>query len=265
MTIPFFKYQGAGNDFIMIDQFSGSFIDRNDKAFIQRLCDRRFGVGADGLILLQPSSAATGSKYDFEMVYFNADGSESSLCGNGGRCIVAFARLKNYIGEKCEFLAIDGPHEASIDKNGWVSLKMIDVPVIEKGADYFLLNTGSPHYVVFVEDLQDINVFENGQEIRYSKRFKEEGVNVNFVERKKDGSISLGTYERGVEAETLACGTGATAAAIAAFARDGGLTNLPVHAKGGDLRVHFESTPDGFKNIWLCGPAVRVYDGKIDL
>lgn len=258
--IPFFKYQGTGNDFVMIDQREKKYIRKKDTALINKICDRRFGIGADGLILLEKCKG-----YDFRMIYFNADGRESSMCGNGGRCIAAFANHLGIVKSKCNFLAIDGPHEAMIKKDDWVELKMSDVKNIEIGEDYFLMNTGSPHYVVFVEDIDDINVFENGQAIRYSNRFKKEGVNVNFVERTKE-NIIVATYERGVEDETLSCGTGVTAAAIANFLKKSNRRkkqNTPIKSKGGDLAVRFE--PNGkteASNIWLCGKAERVFNGE---
>jgi diaminopimelate epimerase len=256
MKIPFYKYQGTGNDFVIIDQRQEQYIKKNDKALVNRLCDRRFGIGADGLILLQNTEGV-----DFEMIYFNADGSESSMCGNGGRCIVAFAHFLKVIGNHCIFKAIDGLHDAKIDKNGWVELKMIDVKNVEIGKDYFLLNTGSPHFIVFVEDLTDINVYENGREIRYSDRFRTEGVNVNFVEIKTDG-IEVATYERGVENETFSCGTGVTAAAIAYFLKNGKSTQVPIQTKGGNLNVRFNKNTEGvFNNVWLCGPAIQVFEG----
>jgi diaminopimelate epimerase len=257
--IPFFKYQGTGNDFVMIDQREKKYIRKKDTALINKICDRRFGIGADGLILLENCKG-----YDFRMVYFNADGRESSMCGNGGRCIAAFANHLGIVKSKCRFLAIDGLHEAMIKKNDWVELKMSDVKNIEIGEDYFLMDTGSPHYVVFVEDIDNLNVFESGQAIRYSKRFKKEGVNVNFVERTED-NIIVATYERGVEDETLSCGTGVTAAAIASFLQKTNRRkkqNTPIKAKGGDLSVRFE--PDGkskANNIWLCGKAELVFEG----
>ena len=262
MTIPFYKYQGTGNDFVLIDQRTTHYLTREDTDQIQHICDRRFGVGADGLILLEEKEG-----YDFEMIYFNADGRESSMCGNGGRCIVAFAKYLGIIEDSTNFLAIDGPHEAEIKGTDWVSLRMIDVPEIEQGSDYFVLNTGSPHYVVFVEDIDDIDVVENGKAIRYSKRFREEGINVNFVEKKKDGII-VATYERGVEDETLSCGTGVTAAAIAyqlAKSTDKE-TVTAIEAKGGQLSVKFITDgKDGAKDIWLQGKATQVFTGELEL
>ena len=262
MNIPFYKYQGTGNDFILIDHRGKKWITKDQTNLIKHLCDRRFGIGADGLILLEKHD-----HYDFEMVYFNSDGRESSMCGNGGRCVSAFASYLEIIKDRCRFVAIDGEHEAVIKKEDWVELKMMDVATIETGEDYFLLNTGSPHYVVFVEDIDDINVFENGQAIRYSKRFKKEGVNVNFVEPAKD-KIIVATYERGVEDETLSCGTGVTAAAIAHYLRNPAKSRIEIaiESKGGKLLVRLEPNPTGgFKNIWLCGKAEQVFKGEIKI
>jgi diaminopimelate epimerase len=277
MTIPFYKYQGTGNDFVMIDQRETQYLTRADTKIVNHLCDRRFGIGADGLILLQNTVEARNPKeggkgYDFEMIYFNADGSESTMCGNGGRCIVAFAQFLQIFDKDCVFKAIDGAHDAKINDNGWVELKMIDVKNIEVGNDYFLMNTGSPHYVVFTEDLTDINVYENGRAIRYSDRFAKEGVNVNFVEIRKEGGIEVATYERGVEDETFSCGTGVTAAAISYYLKNGQSEKVPIKTKGGDLEVRFhknnslsESQAEGvFENVWLCGPATQVFSGAVN-
>ena len=277
MTIPFHKYQGTGNDFVMIDQRTTQYLKKTDTAIIRQLCDRRFGIGADGLMFL-----AKKEGFDFEMIYFNADGSESSMCGNGGRCLTAFAHYLGVFKEKCRFLAIDGAHDAIVkgdykNKNlgnaVWVELKMIDVKDVEIGKDYYLMNTGSPHYVVFVEDLTDIDVYENGRAIRYSERFFTEGVNVNFVEIKKGEGIEVATYERGVEAETYSCGTGVTAAAIAYHLRTGAKTAVPITTKGGNLAVHFQekkasnggNTEGVFSEVWLCGPATQVFESRINI
>jgi diaminopimelate epimerase len=269
MTLPFFKYQGTGNDFVMIDQRQNTYLRRADQTLIEQLCDRRFGIGADGLILLSPPSVQTPD-LDFEMVYFNADGRESSMCGNGGRCLVAFAHHLQVFDSQCLFNAIDGLHAANVRADGWVELKMIDVKNVEIGKDYFLMNTGSPHFVVFVEDLSDINIYEAGRQIRYSERFQKEGVNVNFVEIGKDKSgIEVATYERGVEDETYSCGTGVTAAAIAFALRqnkqESSLT-VPIKTKGGNLEVRFERTTEGvFSEVWLCGPAQKVFSGSVEV
>ena len=255
--IPFYKYQGTGNDFVLVDQRDQIFLTKNDVAEIQQICDRRFGIGADGLILLQEKAG-----YDFEMIYFNADGRESTMCGNGGRCITAFASYLGIIEDKCRFWAIDGEHEALVKTKGWVELKMGNVKEIEHGEDYFVLDTGSPHYVVFVEDLKDINVVDTGQAIRYSDRFRKEGINVNFVE-KSAGMINVATYERGVEDETLSCGTGVTAAAISyALLQDSPSKSITeVETKGGRLQVKLEKSSTGFRDVWLCGPTAQVFNG----
>jgi diaminopimelate epimerase len=262
MKMPFYKYQGAGNDFVIVDQRLHYYLSRDNTEKIRSLCDRRFGIGADGLMLLQNREG-----YDFEMVYFNADGREGSMCGNGGRCIAAFAHHLGVIGEYGRFMAVDGEHEAWIKTPNWVELHMQDVRTVEKGADYYYLNTGSPHYIRFVEALPAVDVVGEGRKVRYSDRFCQEGTNVNFVQVEPDGGIAVATYERGVEDETLACGTGVTAAAIAYYLqRDGGeAREIPIKAKGGDLSVRFEVKDGHFYNIWLCGPAERVFEGSIEI
>lgn len=259
--IPFFKYQGAGNDFILIDNRTNNYLNRKDTQTINHLCDRRFGIGADGLILLNEKEG-----YDFEMVYFNADGRESSMCGNGGRCIVAFAAFLGIIEDRCSFLAIDGPHDGVLRADGWVNLKMKNVEQVEVGEGYYFMDTGSPHYVRFQKSLDEFDTVKEGKAIRYSSRFKEEGTNVNFVEVLTNG-IAVATYERGVEDETLACGTGVTACALAYSLQypQKGETSIPIQAKGGKLEVRFSKKDASFSNIWLCGPAEQVFKGEIEL
>ena len=261
MTTPFQKYHGTGNDFVIIDQRKTRYLTRNDRKRIADICHRRFGVGADGVILLEQHP-----EYDFEMIYFNSDGRESSMCGNGGRCIVRFAQQLGIIERKTAFLATDGPHRARIEENGWIALEMLPVEEMFIDPDHTLLNTGSPHFVTFVEDLSDIKVKESGALIRYSDLYKENGINVNFVERTENGLL-VGTYERGVEDETLSCGTGVTAAAIA-YAHEQKLNledklSIPVETKGGNLRIDFRRTKTGATDIWLIGPAVRSFEGKL--
>ncbi len=259
MKINFTKYEGTGNDFIMIDDRAKVF-PVADQKLVHHLCDRRFGVGGDGLILLQNDPAN-----NFRMVYFNADGKEGSMCGNGGRCIVAYAKSLGLINDKATFEATDGLHTAIIVDNGIVKLKMGDVASVEVSDSYIYLNTGSPHYVVFVDDVMKVDVVAEGKKIRYNDRFKEKGTNVNFVQPFEKG-IKIRSYERGVEDETLSCGTGATASAIAAFIK--GITaadNCTVKVMGGEVKVHFEKDGNGFKNIWLEGPATYVYSGEIDV
>lgn len=259
MRIPFSKYQGTGNDFIIIDHRKPQ-IEHNNTQLIQRLCDRKFGIGADGLILLEEELG-----FHFRMVYFNADGRESSMCGNGGRCIVAFAKQLGIIEDIASFVAIDGPHEAKVEDNQ-VHLKMNNVEDVQQSEQHYVMDTGSPHYVKFVSDKEQVKVFEEGRAIRQSPPFKEEGINVNFVERLSSGGIDVQTYERGVEDETLSCGTGVTAAAIA-FAIDQkqqGQFNVPVQTKGGRLSVKLNRN-EKITDIWLIGPATFVFDGEIDL
>lgn len=262
MMIPFTKYQGAGNDFILLDERDTYWLDETDPHLIAQWCDRRFGIGADGLMLLRNRIG-----YDFEMVYFNADGRPGSMCGNGGRCMVDFARHLGIIAQKAYFLAVDGPHRAQLTRPGWVELQMGDVNHIEEGADYYFLDTGSPHYVRFVRDLSGIDVVGAGRAIRYNDRFREKGTNVNFVET-QDQCLVIATYERGVEDETLACGTGITAAALAhSLMKNGaGATvqrSVRVQAKGGVLEVRFRQMGKRFTDIWLCGPAQRVFEGFV--
>jgi len=255
--MKFYKYQGAGNDFVMIDNRQ-KVMEITEHKRIEQLCDRRFGIGADGLILIQ-----NHPDYDFEMVYFNADGYQTSMCGNGGRCAVAFAKKLGIIDTKTRFLAIDGEHEAIIEKDDWVELQMTNVDTVEINKNNFVLDTGSPHYVTFVDDLAEIDVYRQGRAVRYNDRFSENGINVNFVENTLQG-ISVATYERGVEDETLACGTGVTACAIAHWIKNKRSTDVLIKAKGGDLSVRFEPFGNNqFRNIWLCGGATYVFEGRI--
>lgn len=258
MRINFSKYQGAGNDFIMIDGFKDDDYKKLSRKQIERLCDRRFGIGADGLIVLVP---ATGS--DFEMKYYNADGAPGSMCGNGGRCTFRFANDLGLVGEKSDFLASDGPHTAFVDGNDQISLQMIDVTEVETiDENNFVLNTGSPHYVRLVEDISSIDVYKEGYSIRYNDRFKADGINVNFVEIGSEG-IEVATYERGVEDETFSCGTGVTAAALVAMKLGKFSDRVNVKAKGGKLSVMAHKDPDSdhFIEIWLTGPAEFVFEG----
>lgn len=255
MTIPFAKYQGTGNDFVIIDQRNDQYISSDDQATVKVLCDRRFGIGADGLILLQRCA-----DYDFEMVYFNADGSPSSMCGNGGRCIVKFAHDIGLIGSETSFLAVDGPHRGRYCDDGTVALQMSDVLSIKSIDQDYFLDTGSPHYVTFEKDNRLI--VEYGRDIRYSAAFAEKGVNVNRVEVVND-QLTVETYERGVEDETYSCGTGVTAAAIAAHCRGLASSPVTVNTKGGSLVVSFAKGGDVYEEIWLRGPAIRVYSGHI--
>ncbi len=261
MQTTFYKYQGTGNDFVLIDDRKQLF-PADDTALIARLCDRRFGIGADGLMLLQNLPG-----YDFRMVYFNADGRESSMCGNGGRCILKFASQLGVIHDKGTFLAIDGVHDASILQDGTVSLKMNDVGKITRDGEAYVMNTGSPHYVTFVDDVQQIDVQASGSGIRYSAPYKDEGINVNFLKR-KGTAVEIRTYERGVEAETYSCGTGVTAAAIATYLHDKSVSaegHYVMQTMGGTLLVDFLMDGAKFEDIWLTGPAELVFEGKVQL
>ncbi len=260
MRIQFHKYHGAGNDFIVIDNRNPVF-DKSDRCTVKKLCDRRFGIGADGLMLLQGHP-----DLDFEMIYFNSDGNEGTLCGNGGRCIISFAKYLNIIDDKTRFMAIDGVHDGVIKTKEYVQIKMSDVKKIEALGKDFFLNTGSPHYVVFCNNLKDLDVYEEGRKIRYNDKFYNEGTNVNFVE--KDGNnLFVRTYERGVEDETFACGTGIVASAITAahISQKHEKNAYNVKALGGKLKVEFKYEKSMYTEIWLSGPAVRVFDGWIEL
>lgn len=258
-NIKFSKYQGAGNDFVLIDNRTGIF-DHANVSLIKKLCDRRFGIGADGLMLLQDNK-----NYDFEMVYFNADGREGTMCGNGGRCIVAFARDLGIIQEETDFMAVDGPHQAHIVSNQ-VNLEMINVDKVEQDGPAFVLNTGSPHYVLPVNNLQAYNVFQNGATIRNNDTYGANGINVNFVE-KEDNGYFIRTFERGVEDETLACGTGATAAAMAMAIQENkeGALEIPIRVLGGQLYISFLKKGHTFREVHLKGPAEFVFSGEISL
>ena len=258
MNLNFYKYQGTGNDFIILDnrQQNISLTNKN----VKRLCDRRFGIGADGLMLLNVKEG-----YDFEMVYYNSDGNQSSMCGNGGRCLVKFAHDRRIHKSTYHFIAVDGAHEATIDDNGWVNLKMKDVSGIRKNFLDSILDTGSPHYIKPTRDVRNYDVVKVGKEIRYSEGFKKEGINVNFVEGAED-RIFVRTYERGVEDETLSCGTGVTAAALVFAHNEVGFNRVEVTTPGGNLAVEFDKTgEEEFKNIWLCGPAEFVFAGEIEI
>ncbi|MFH1004328.1 MAG: diaminopimelate epimerase [Bacteroidota bacterium] len=259
MKLAFYKYHGTGNDFIIIDNRDLIF-NNKESGLVARLCHRRFGIGADGLLLLQNKKG-----YDFEMVYYNSDGNESSFCGNGSRCIIAFAKKIGILKtNNIKFFAIDGEHEAKIKRN-IISVKMNNVNNVEVHPDYLFINTGSPHFVSFVSDVKKIDVLDEGRKIRNSKPFKKEGVNVNFVE-KKDNFIFVRTYERGVEDETLSCGTGVVASALAAAMK--GISTAANQCKiktlGGELRVSFKKQKgNSFSDIWMEGHAIFVFNGEI--
>ncbi|WP_031429058.1 diaminopimelate epimerase [Flavimarina sp. Hel_I_48] len=253
MPLPFYKYQGTGNDFIMIDNRMESF-SKNDTKLVQKLCDRKFGIGADGLILLE-----NHEELDFTMVYYNADGT-SSMCGNGGRCVVAFAHQLGIIEKKAHFEAIDGPHEAFI-KEGQVHLKMNDVNQIVERDNYIFINTGSPHHIEFRENLSALDVKKEGSEIRYSSLYGQAGSNINFVAQ-QGSEFNVRTYERGVEDETLSCGTGVTAVALAMHHLGKTDKNeVKINAEGGKLTISFHKSTTGYDSIYLIGAANFVFEG----
>ena len=259
MDLTFYKYQGTANDFVMIDNRDLHF-DIANQQLVAFLCERRLGIGADGLILLQNREG-----YDFEMVYFNADGRLGSMCGNGGRCTVAFAKQLGVITDQAFFLAADGDHEASITPGGLVSLKMNEVTAIECAPDFYYLNTGSPHYVQFVPEISEYDVYQQGKEIRYNDRFRAEGTNVNFAQLPApQEALFVRTYERGVEDETYSCGTGVTATAIAASFR-GLASPVKIKTLGGNLEVSFNRQGERVIDIYLTGPAQMVFTGKISV
>lgn len=258
MKFDFYKYQGTGNDFIIVDNRNKDInLSKDD---IEKICHRRFGIGADGLMLLENHAA-----YDFNMRYFNSDGNESTMCGNGGRCLVAFAKHLGIIENHAIFYSIDGIHKADIN-NDIVSLEMQNVSSVNKVNNNFFLNTGSPHYVTFKSNIEDLDVFNRGREIRYSAEFSPEGTNVNFVEI-IDNKLFVRTYERGVEDETYSCGTGVTASAIAANLNlETDKTSYDVLTKGGELNIRFTKVDKNtFKDIWLTGPAKFVFKGTIEI
>lgn len=259
MNIHFYKYQGTGNDFVILDNREGAYSLITTQQ-VRFLCDRRFGIGADGLMLL-----GTKAGYDFEMVYFNSDGNQSTMCGNGGRCLVQFASDKGINKSTYHFLAVDGDHEAEIN-DGTVSLKMNDVENIIHHFGDSVLNTGSPHYVKLVPEVMSLDVYAKGKEIRNSPVYVKDGINVNFVEQRDEDEIIVRTFERGVEDETMSCGTGVTASALVCFHNDNGFNNVRVLTKGGKLEVEFDRSNEGkFSNIWLSGPATFVFEGNITI
>ena len=260
MKLNLHKYQGAGNDFILLDNREIQINFLTEK-MIKKLCDRHFGIGADGMMILN-----TKEGYDFEMVYYNSDGKLGSMCGNGGRCITRFAYDLGIKKANFNFYASDGEHESTINFEKNVSLKMIDVDKVEFSLNHYILNTGSPHYVKFVGDVNNVDIVKEGSAIRYSKEFSEKGINVNFVQILSEDEIYVRTYERGVEDETLSCGTGVTASALVAAHNDNGFNAVEVKTKGGKLRVEFENSGDNiFKNIWLSGPAEYVFHASIEI
>lgn len=254
--MQFYKYHGAGNDFILIDSRDSD--PGLNESQVARLCDRHFGIGADGLMLLLPSSG-----YDFRMRYYNSDGREGTMCGNGGRCITAFARDRGMVNDRYAFEAIDGIHHSWFEKDGTISLGMNNVSHILRFSDGFFIDTGSPHFVMEHPDPHAADMTEMGSKYRHDPRFGSGGANINLVRAEKN-RIVIATFERGVEAETLACGTGSVAAAIAAAEKNGnGFGQYVIEAKGGQLAVHLKKEGDSYISVVLSGPAAFVYSGEI--
>ncbi len=259
MEYTFYKYQGTGNDFVMIDNRDDIF-PKNDTKLVSQLCDRRFGIGADGLILLENAGST-----DFRMVYYNSDGNTSTMCGNGGRCIVAFANALGIIDNETEFEAVDGRHHATISDDGIVSLHMKDVNTVSIYENYLFLDTGSPHHVELVDDLQQLDVKQIGANIRYSGLYGDAGANVNFVNQSGPDKFSVRTYERGVEDETFSCGTGVTAVAIAMKVLGKTTSDtISLQTPGGSLSVSFTQDGKQFKDVYLTGPARFVFKGEAE-
>lgn len=256
--LPFFKFEGTGNDFVIVEDADGRMEMMLDRTAIARICDRHFGVGADGLMLLQRIGG-----YDFRMVYYNSDGRESTFCGNGSRCIVSLAHRLGWIGREAFFVAADGDHEAKLDGPDLVAVHMRSVREVRLAGSDLVLDTGSPHYVRFMEDVASADLVPTARAIRYAAPWSEEGINVNLVEVRGEG-LYVRTYERGVEAETLSCGTGVTASAIAWASRVGaqGTGSVRVTTPGGDLNVRWEAGSYGFRDVWLEGPARLVFRGE---
>jgi len=258
MQIKVSKYHGTGNDHILVDDRDGALEDLSNEK-IKMLCDRKFGIGSDGLILVRDHA-----EQDLEMIFYNPDASQS-FCGNGSRCLMAFCEMEGIVSEEFSFHAIDGSHEGRKEGTEY-AIHMHDIPfskIEEIGNDIFL-DTGSPHYVVFVDDLEGIDIIKEAHKIRYNDRFREAGTNVNFVVM-GEGQASVRTYERGVEDETLSCGTGVTAVALAVAYKGRANNECRIHTKGGELKVRFQKDDIGFNNIWMVGPAVHVFDATIEI
>jgi diaminopimelate epimerase len=257
LMMTFYKYHGTGNDFILFDNRNGQINLTNEQVAL--MCDRHFGIGADGLMLLEHADG-----YDFRMVYYNSDGNEGTMCGNGGRCITAFAKRLGLINDTANFIAIDGPHTATINADGLISLHMKDVATMDISDDHTILDTGSLHYVLWVNDVVGADVFGIGRRIRNQPEFQPRGTNVNFVQRVAADTLLVRTYERGVEDETLSCGTGVTASAIASIGTSTGTFNINIETPGGNLSVAFsKGTATLATNVVLSGPAAFVYKGEI--
>ncbi len=257
MNLTFHKYQATGNDFVLIANLEQNLHVTSDQ--IKRLCDRNFGIGADGLILLEKSQNT-----DFKMVYFNANGKQSTMCGNGARCIAKFAQSLGLVESNCVFEAIDGMHKARIS-NDQVTLKMNDVLEFKKLDNHSIqINTGSPHYVTFTDEIPQEDFLTKAKEIRHGKAYNKEGINVNFASVGQN--INMRTFERGVENETLSCGTGVVATALAyQIIYKTEQKEIQIQTTGGTLKVTSEKSQDQFTNIWLTGEAKFVFKGEISV
>lgn len=258
MKFSFVKYQGTGNDFVILDNRDKDF-PKDNFSLVSKICDRRFGIGADGLILIEDAEG-----YNFRMVYFNADGKEGSMCGNGGRCAVAFSYIHNIAPIAGVFVAVDGEHayEVGLDT---VKIRLIDVEDISCDGNTYVLNTGSPHYVYYVENTDTVDLVKDARKIRYNDTYKEKGINVNIVED-NNGQLKMRTYERGVEDETYSCGTGTVAVALSyAEKHDIPQGKIPITARGGKLNVYFEKSNGIYTQLWLEGPATKVFKGELNL
>ncbi len=257
MKIPFVKYHGAGNDFVIIDNTKG--IYAFSQAKIAHICHRRFGIGADGFMLVERSAEA-----DFHMRYFNSDGNESTMCGNGGRCISHYAHSLGLTGATISFVGIDGPHQATLLNPERVKLKMVNVSEVVEEKDFYFLNTGSPHHVIFGNSITDRDIVGEGKAIRYSSRYPK-GTNVDFVEELGNNRIFVRTYERGVEDETYSCGTGVVASAIATYLKGNKSEHFEIETRGGSLEVDFNHQKGEFFDVYLTGPVKFVFSGSIEV
>ena len=260
MKVKFCKYHGAGNDFVIIDNRKKQYSLKTSQ--IKFICDRKYGIGADGLIFLNNTDYL-----DFEMIYFNSDGNESTMCGNGGRCIVGFAKYLNIIDSKTKFLACDGIHEATILKSSKISLSMTNIDKIVNHSKYIFIDSGSPHHIIQSNRIDNINVFKIGKKVRNKKEYLPNGVNVNFIEKVSNNTFKIRTYERGVEDETLACGSGAVASAIAMHHnRETENNKILIKTLGGDLTIRFRcDSKKSYSQIYLEGEINRVFEGHIEL
>ncbi len=258
MKIKFTKYQATGNDFIFINGFETSL--HLTQAQIQLLCDRHFGIGSDGLIILRPDEQT-----DFFMDFYNPDGSIAGFCGNGGRASVIFAAHLGIIDKQTLFRARDGKHRAQITGEDTVKLEMTQVCGIKQHGKEYYLNTGTHHVVIFTENLDQMDIIPTAKEIRYSPRYAPDGTNVNFVEILDKNLIKIRTYEKGVEAETLSCGTGTVASALASAEIKNLSSPIEVLTRGGKLKVYFEQNNGCFKEVFLQGQANKVFTGEIEI